>query len=358
MITLNQKLLKLCIVTVASFALYGCGDDDKTEQSESPVVQAVKLVEVLGSPQTDQHSFPAEVSAAKTLDISFEVSGRLIKENLLSGSRVAKGDELARIDPTPFEQRLRETAARLKQANRDLTRVETTYEKGLASQSLYDNAKTTQELAEIEYEKANQDLSYTTLVAPFDATVAERLIENNSYVRAGEVVARIQDISRLFFNIHVSERLLSSHQPNTPVTAVAYIASAPNKRFQLTYVEHDTQPDPITQTYKVVFEGSIKEGTLTPGARAVVDVTIGHQTDDQNVLVPFSSLQGNDTEGFHVWVFDSSTSQVSKTGVNVHRVFGGQALVSGGIEEKNLVVAAGASKMREGLIVRPYIGER
>lgn len=301
--------------------------------------------------------FPPRFPRQKHWIFVFEVSGRLIQENLLTGSRVTKGAILARIDPAPFEQRLRESTARLEQAKRAFARIEPMFKKELVSQEVFDNARTAQELAEIDQEMAKQDLDYTTITAPFDATVSERFTENDSYVQAGEVVARIQDVSRFYFNFNVPERLFSSHRPGTHVMAEAYIVSAPDNRFQLEYVEHATQPDPITQTYRVVFAGGA-HATLTSGARAVVDVTLGYQSNKDSILVPFTSLQGNNTKGFHIWKFDSSTSQVTKSNVSVLRVIGDQALISGDIQEQDLIVAAGGSKMREGLKVRQYFGER
>ena len=354
----NMSLQSVRILALlgAVFAVSACSESVSSEQVQ-PKVQAVKMASVLDAPNTTERSFPAEVSAVKTLDVSFEVSGRLITENLQTGSQVQAGEILAQIDPTPFEQRLREATARLNQANRELARTESTFTKGLASQAQLDEAKTTQELAEIERDKAQQDLSYTTVRAPFNATVSERLIENNSYVRAGEVVAKVQDLSRFYFNVNVPERVLSQHQPGAPVRATASIVSSPNTLFALEYVEHATQPDPITQTYRVVFAADA-QGTLTPGARAVVNVTLGYSLYEKGLLVPFSSLQGNDNEGFHVWRFDSQTSTVSRVDVAVQQLLDKHAIVNGELKRSDLVVAAGGSKMREGLTVKQYRAER
>jgi RND family efflux transporter MFP subunit len=245
----------------------------------------------------------------------------------------------------------------LDQAKRDLARTTSTFEKGLSSQAQLDDAKTAWELAVIARDKAQQDLSYTTLTAPFDAQVSERIVENNSYVRAGETVAKVQDVSRFYFNINVPERLLSSYQKGSPVEASASIVSAPHKQYVLQYVEHATQPDPITQTYKVVFAADGRDSSLTPGARAVVKVTLGNKTVDTGVLVPFTALQGNDTEGFHVWRYNDADSTVNRVNINVLQIEGSYALVNGEIALGERVVAAGGAKMRDGLIVKPYMAE-
>jgi len=354
---LDTNALKFATYGAIAMALSACGQAP-SETTNIETIQAVKLAQVSDSPDSTQRTFPAEVSAVKTVDVSFEVSGRMTQENLLTGTLVKKGDTLASIDPTPFQQRQQEAEARLKQANRDLARTESTFKKGLSSQAQLDNARTTQELAEIALNKANQDLSYTQLKAPFDAQVSERLVENDSYVKAGDIIARLQDVSRFYFNINVPERLLSRYQEGASVSAEASIISAPHKKYSLEYVEHDTQPDPITQTYKVVFAAEADNGNLTPGARAAVEVTLGYQSYGDGLLLPFSAIVGNDSAGFHVWKYQTANSQVTKTEVSVLHIENSYALIAGDLKLGDLVVAAGAAKMREGLVVKPYQPER
>ncbi|MFC3094442.1 efflux RND transporter periplasmic adaptor subunit [Alteromonas sediminis] len=348
-------------VVVAAFTsvllLSGCGPAPSASETDSSI-QAVKLARVVDNVNITSRTFPAEVSAVKTVDASFEVSGRIVYENLVTGQIVKKGEILANIDPTPFEQGVKEARARFDQASRDLTRIQATFKKGLASQAQMDNAITAHELAGIALEKAQQDLSYTTLRAPFDAQVSERLVENNSFVRAGDIIARLQDVSRYYFNVNVPERVLSAHKAGTPVLATASIISAPDKQFSLHYVEHATQPDPITQTYKVVFAADATAADLTPGARATVTVQVNQARFADGVLVPFSAIQGNDGAGFHVWRFNANTSQVNRVKVDVLHIENNFALISGDVSQHDKVVSAGASKMREGLIVKPYTPEQ
>lgn len=350
-----HSIAQLLLAFFTSLLLLACSQAPEADNQQQ-VIQAVKLAKVATGSEQLKRNFPAEVSAVKTIDLSFEVSGRLIQTQLLTGTTVKKGQVLASIDPVPFKQRLQEAEARLGQANRDLRRIEATAKNGLVSQSQLDTAKTNQELAQIALDRAKQDLSYTKLMAPFNAQIAERLAENGSYVQTGDIIAKLQDISRFYFNVNVPERLVSRYKQGSLVTAQAHIISSPDKTYQLEYVEHDTQPDPITQTYKVVFAATAEDSSLTPGARAIVSVSLSNPEKTNALLVPFTAIQGNDAEGFHLWKYDANTSQVSRVQVNVQRIEGELAAISSGVAEGDLVVAAGAAKMREGLQVKPYQG--
>ncbi|WP_249349182.1 efflux RND transporter periplasmic adaptor subunit [Pseudoalteromonas phenolica] len=351
------KVTTAFIMTIAmTSALTACAPDNE-QQTQTPVAQTVKLAPVITNAKQYTRTFPAEVAAVKTINLSFEVSGRLINTKLQTGSVVNEGEILAKIDPTLFKQRVQEAQTRLNQAARDLKRIEATAENGLASQSQLDNAKTNFELAEIALSKAEQDLSYTALSAPFNAQVSERFVEKGNFVKAGDIIAKLQDVSLFYFNVNVPERLLSNYQQGSLVKTEAHIISTPEKKYELTYIEHDTQPDPITQTYKVVFAAQVSDNSLTPGARAIVKVSLEDNAKDDVMLVPFNALQGSNADGFHVWVYNKANSTVQKRTVKVLKVDDNMAAITKGLNKDDLVVAAGAPKMREGLAVKPYKAE-
>lgn len=355
-VNLKQRRIML-VATLLALLVVGCSAENEQKQAAT-APQTVKLEKVRTKIGNTVRTFPAEVSPVKTVDMSFEVSGRLTLTNLKTGTVVNQGEVLAKLDPTPFQQQVDEASARLTQAKRDLDRISLTFKKGLASQSELDSVKTNFELAQIAYQRAEQDLSYTELTAVFDAQVSERLVENGTYVRAGEVVARLQDVSKFYFNINVPERLVSAHREDTPIEATAYLISVPDRQYSLEYVEHDTQPDPVTQTYKVVFAAQESNSGLKPGARAVVNVELAYSSYGAGVMVPFASLVGDEQNGFLVWRFDPVNNTVSSVSVDVLHIENNMAQVKSPLTENDLIVAAGANKMREGMLVKPYEAEQ
>lgn len=357
----NSVVTKVCKLAalVSTIAILGaCGSDQQNAGVQAPI-QTVKLVPVSTIPNTNEMFFPAEVTAVKTINVSFEVTGRLTQVNLRTATQVKKGDLLAQIDSIPFERQVKEAQARYHQAELDLKRIKSTLSKGVASQSQLDTAETAFELAKITLSNAKQNLSYTQITAPFDAQISERLVENGSYVRAGDTIAKLQDISKLYFNINVPERLLSSYEKGSLIKATAHSISMPDKKYLVEYVEHATLPDPVTQTYKVVFAAqSTPKQNLTPGTRAVVKVVTSNQTLSSALLVPFTAINGNKTQGFNIWVFNKDTNKVTNKVIDVIKIEQGHAVIAGDIQQGDLVVAAGTAKMREDLVVKPYKAER
>ncbi|MAI38322.1 efflux RND transporter periplasmic adaptor subunit [Alteromonas sp.] len=354
-----MRISRTVFVTALTFFTLAACTSEKSETSEPDSPRYVKLAGVSNIPNFDEFTFPAVVSAVKTVDLSFEVSGRLIQTDLVTGNDIEKGKLLATIDRKPFERRMEESKTRLEQSERELNRIEKMFSQKLVAQSTLDSAKTSYELAMLDLRNAEQDLSYTQLYAPFDAKLSQRLVENNSFVAAGTPIARLQDVSKIYFNINVPERLLTANLGRGIKQASAPLATNRSQWYPVSYVEHSTQPDPVSQTYEVVFAMEPRdELPLTPGARAIVKVSLQGSMYPEGLVVPVKSLVGDEDSGFAVWIFDKTTSRVNKQTVNVKHIENELAIIEGDISLGQRVVSAGATKMTADMKVLPYKGEK
>ncbi len=349
-------VLRYFILTCFLLGLQGCSQESGVPQLKNPRV--VQLFEVVERADNMSYEFPATVSAVRNVEIEFEVSGRLIEANLVEGSQVPKGQVLAKIDPTPFERKVEESYIRHDVAIKDLKRIKTMHKRGAASQSMLDNAESEFEITKLALANAKQDLSYCQIKAPFDAYVAERFIENNSYIRAGDSIATLQDRSQLYFSFDVPERLVTRNAGNKDVEAQAQILGRPERIFDLHYVEHQTTPDPITQTYTMTFAINQHDGViLTPGARAIVNIkSKTHQTS--GLIVPLSALLGNKESGFDVWLYRPNNHSVQKQPVEVIKILEQYAILSTGVKAGDKVVSAAVNQLSEGEVVQEYKAAR
>lgn len=348
-------VFRIAIIGILLICVQACSDQTAVKEETKPLV--VQLTEVKQSNLNQSYEFPATVSAVKDVELKFEVSGRLIFENLVEGSAVTKGQVLAQIDQAPFKRKVEETRTRLVDAKRMLKRVTEMYDKKVASQREMDDAESGFKLAQIALDNALQDLSYCTIKAPFDAIIGERLIENNSYVRAGDTIAALQDRSQLYFSFEVPERIMTANAGNRNVKATAYIIGQEDKVFDIHYVEHRTTPDPISQTYGLTF--GIKGETTNlfyPGSRATVKIE-KLSGDDSALIIPLKSLVGNKDSGFHVWRFNPDNNQLEKVAVKVTQLVGDHVVIDNGVFPGDKIVSAAVTQMREGLVVREYKAE-
>ncbi|MGB1261551.1 MAG: efflux RND transporter periplasmic adaptor subunit [Cognaticolwellia sp.] len=343
---------RILILTVM-LMLQAC-TEPKAITNVSAAPKVVQLSPATLTDIADDYEFPATVSAVKSVDLKFQVSGRLIFERLIQGSEVKKGQVLAKIDPAPFQRKVEESRIRHEDAQRNLKRIKDIFDKNVASQRDYDEAKSQFSITKIALENAEQDLSYSTISAPFDAVIGARYIENNSLIRVGDTLANLQDRSKLYFTFEVPERIMTANAGNRDVKASAHIIGQEDKVFAIHYVEHKTTPDPITQTYDVTFA---LDATVTklfnPGSRAIVNIK-SNSRQAQALTIPLNALVGNSDAGFSVWRFNQSENNLTQVEVVVSQLQGEYALLSSGLNPGDKVVSAAVGQMREGMTVKEY----
>ncbi len=342
------------LLVIASLVLAGCGNS--ADIGKTAVARVVQLTEVKAQTAQSLFTFPAKVAPKSTVDLAFRVGGRLQTMALPEGQYVKKGTLLAKLDPEPFKRAVSIAEVRLKQAKLELNRVEAIATKGIGSAKSVDNALVAFELAKLAVDNSKSNLKYSELRAPYHALVAKRLIENEGFVKKGRAIARLQDFSRVHFEFEVSERLVSYYSHDQVAEASVYIDGAIDQKFKIKYVEHSTEPNPVTQTYQVVYAMDSPKGLhITPGGRATVSLKGNSKGAFSMVGVPVNAVVAGTDNKLYVWLFNEENKTVSKQEVVVGPMAHGWIAVLSGLTSSQRVVAAGASQMQDGMLVRPYV---
>lgn len=132
------------------------------------------------------------------------------------GTRVAPGEPVARLDPRPFELKVRELDARIDKKKIEIRRLERDldrYRRLHASDSISSRdfnaleadlgmARSDRDLLLVERDQARDDLSRTRIVAPFDAMVTRRLQQQGESVSGTQPIARLVSTDQLEIRFH------------------------------------------------------------------------------------------------------------------------------------------------------------
>jgi RND family efflux transporter MFP subunit len=335
------------------------------EQAVDPVAEAEAVLNAAPRPAkifkvTDQvglleRRFAGRVAAVQTVDLSFQVAGKLVDLPVRESQLVKKGDLIARLDTTDYDRAVREATFRVEQAKRELDRLETLRDRSVISQSAYDEQKNTYDLALETLKEARQNLAYTTLSAPFDGLVSNRLVDNFTTVSVGTPVVRMHDISEVQVDINVAEALFGRVSESDVASMEARFPAYGDKLFPLEYREHSSQVDEVTQTYRITL-GMPREGAeqLYPGMTASVIVKFlpkGLELGEQ-LLVPTESVAVDGDGKAYVWKYAEDTGAVSRLPVEIGTVMGDYIPVREGLQPGDEIVSAGVAYLSDGQIVR------
>ena len=101
------------------------------------------------------------------------ISGRVISVSATGSAKLAAGDELFRIDPTPFENQLAALKPQLRQAQDDLERAQEILDRGVGRQRDVDLAQTQVDNLQAQIDNAEYQLGETVVRAPTDGYVTQ-----------------------------------------------------------------------------------------------------------------------------------------------------------------------------------------
>lgn len=203
-----RTTLTLAIVAGAAFAVQ-YGSAELTRRAEAaPSPDPAPIIPVSATPLTReagyavQRSFIGQVEPQKTVQMSFELSGRLDMVFVDEGDDITAGQLLAEQDTALLEVEKTQllalktaTEAQLRFARQTYERIEALTTRGHTSQAGLDEAIAREDelrarVAEIEARLANVDvrIEKAQIFAPFEGRVTERLVDGGESLNPGQRV--------------------------------------------------------------------------------------------------------------------------------------------------------------------------
>src|SRR3989442_1698186 len=166
-----------------------------------------------------------EISPAEQVSVRPEINGMIEKLPVDIGDRVKKGDLLFKLDDKELQQQRASNLTDVERARLELTKAERDYKRAqqllagkLISQEVFDDAKTTFELAKNALERSQRDLAITEerltkteVRAPFDCSILTRPVSIGQAVsgsggfNSGTEVLTIADLNSMVINAQVNQ---------------------------------------------------------------------------------------------------------------------------------------------------------
>ncbi len=179
-------------------------------EAEGPPPAAVSVATAIHADFAPLRWTPGSVTSREDARVAGEIGGR-VTEVLEVGTRVRRGDALAKLDTTALVLREREALAAMRKVEAQLEysrkqeqRYETLLRRSGISGAQRDEVRSAramqeQELASarVALEQARYQLRHATVRAPFDGVVADRLVQRGEYLAVGAPVARLVNTGAL-----------------------------------------------------------------------------------------------------------------------------------------------------------------
>ncbi len=287
----------------------------KAVEVEMEAIEKRELTEIVSASGTIQPKI--------SVDISSDITGKIVEVFVNEGDRVSEGDLLLRIDPTQFREavksaeaqyesaraRLREMQARLEQAELEWARIQNFHDKGDVSERDFESARMSFKVAGTQVESSQRSVdqaeayleqmrdrfSKTEVRAPMSGIVVRRNAEVGEIAMEGtfsiQVLMVIADLSVMEVEVDVDETEI-------PQVALGQIAEVeidafPDEDFEGAVTEIANSPKQNQGgTGGVDFEVVVTLGEgytgLRPGLSATANITTAAR--DSALSIPIQAL--------------------------------------------------------------------
>jgi RND family efflux transporter MFP subunit len=378
-----------CLRTVAlllALALAGCGGDQSATAvtENSPAPRQVRVATAVEAKVARTVSATGTLAAEDQVVLGTKVIGRIGEISVDLGSRVRKGQTIARIDPSDYRLRVdqaeaalqqarvrlglpaegksdkidpeqtsavRQAAAALKEARLTHDRMAKLWQDNYIARAELDAAVAQLAIAEGQYQNAleearirqgllfqrrseleiaRQQLADTIIVSPMDGAVSERQASVGQYLTAGAPVVTLVRMDPLRLRLAVPERQAGSVRAGQ---AVELTVEGDSRRYSGRVVRLSPAISENNRTLLIEAEVPNRDGGLRPGsfAKAEIIVEAGEQivTVPRDAIVTFAGIEK---------VLTVAEGQAVEKRVRTGRRLGEQIEITEGIAAGNQVI--------------------
>jgi HlyD family secretion protein len=276
--------LQRTVITFVLIATLSCRSGNKVEQYRAEKVDRGNITMTVTATGT--------LSAVTTVQVGSQVSGVISRLYVDFNSRVKKGQLLAELDPTPFEQTVEQRRADLTKAQVEAATAKITLDRearllksGLAAQADYDASKSQYDSLRAQVQQANAALSqaltnlkYTKITSPIDGVVVDRQYDVGQTVAASFQAPTLFSIAQDLTKMQVQADVDQSDIGRVRVGQLARftVDAYPDEEFRgrIAQIRLNATVSQNVVTYPVIIEVPNPDEKLRPKMTANVTIDV------------------------------------------------------------------------------------
>jgi membrane fusion protein (multidrug efflux system) len=365
--TYRQISRFLTALLLISILLNACKKKDSGDPAGTGI--PVNVAEVSEEMVSFYSNYPGSIVAMSEVELRSEVSGFITGIYFKEGSTVKKGQKLYEIDRSKYIATYKQAKANVdiaianeEKARRNADRYTKLSEQDAIAKQRLDDAMTDLQNAGLELvsakaglARAQTDLNYSLITAPFDGTIGISQVKMGSLVSPGQTLLNtISTDNPMGADFVINERELANFQElarvNRPQNDSTFRISLPDKSL---YSEKgsiqviDRAIDPQTGTIRIRLVFPNLDQKLRAGMSCIIHVL--NFSDHEQLVIPSKALLEQMSEYF-VFVVDSQ--KVKQTKVSLGAQFTDRVVITSGLQKGQQIVTDGIQKLRNGAVVK------
>jgi RND family efflux transporter MFP subunit len=331
------------------------------KETERATVPTVAVVYPLSEKPDEDLVLPGSLQAYEESPIYARTSGYLVRWYKDIGSRVTKGELLAKIDTPEVDQELNQTRAARQQivAQMDLAKISADRWENLRKtdsvsaqeadqyESGYKQSQANLAAADANVRRLEQLEGFKDVYAPFSGVLTRRNVDPGALINAGAGAAgrELFDLARVD-PLRVYTSVPQAYAPYIKVGAKTAVTlqEFPGQKFFGKVARTADAIDPATRTLLTEVDVPNKDGRLLPGSFGEVHFAVGSGVN--KVTIPVNAMLFR-AQGAQVAVIGPG-GKVQLRPINIGRDYGTALEVLGGVFTTDQVVINPSDSLEEG----------
>ncbi|MEY2884478.1 MAG: hypothetical protein RL490_2202 [Pseudomonadota bacterium] len=337
------------LTVTTALLLSACGSDAPPPPPASETAIPVTLATATGADGGSSLAISGTVRQKRETPLGFNTPGRIAAILVREGDVVARGQVLARLDPTSLDAAVVSARAEAARAEADYRRLEGLFAKGWVTAPRVETARATAAAARARVAQSGFDLGLATIHAPSAGTVLRRPAEPGQITSPGQTVLIIGERdSGYVFRVPLADsdlaRVRRGQVANVSIPALGPVPMAAQVS------EIGARGDDATGTFRVELalpnRPDMRSGLIGTARLRFADADAA-----AGVTVPATAIfAARADEGF-VYVIDAAGRQVRLRQVALGPLGDTSVTIASGLRPGERVVASGVDRLRDGAAV-------
>lgn len=279
------------------------------------------------------------------VDLSFETSGKIVRINFTEGTKVKKGDLLAKMNDRPLQAQLEKLLVQLKMAEAKEFRQRSLLDKDAISQESYDQIQTDVQSIKADINLVTARISETELRAPFNGNIGLRYLSEGSYVTASTKIVKLVKLDPIKIEFAIPEKYASEVSIGYPIS-FKIMGTESDKTYYAKVYAFDPRIVENTRTIALRALYDNKNEELKPGRYA--GITLELSKIENTVSIPTEALIA-EMEGEKVFVYKGGKAKSINvtTGLRTES----KIQITSGLKFGDTLLTTGMMQLRQNLPV-------
>jgi membrane fusion protein (multidrug efflux system) len=292
---------------------------------------------------SDLYKSTGTLKPDEQVELAFETSGKIVGINFTEGTRVKKGDLLAKINDRPLQAQLEKLTAQKTLIEQKEFRQRSLLDKDAISKESYDQIVTELQTVQADINLIKARISETELRAPFNGIIGLRYVSEGSFTNPSTKIARLVKISPIKLEFSISEKYAGQVQIGYPVS---FTVEGNNQTFQAAVYAIDPQIEENTRTIVIRALYPNKNEELKSGRSA--SITLLLSKIDNTIAIPSEALIP-EMDGEMVFLFRNGKASAVKvqTGLRTESLI----QIVDGLKFGDTLLTSGILQLRQSLPV-------